>query len=827
MIGASKILTVSYGTFSCTLEGFDEPFNTMKAIAEYFRDLAAEDRYFGAEPPIPDAAMLHKIAEREIHRRVEAKIQDNGVILRAGDAMDGPAPSPTPSLAAPFVYDNQQDDAPKLADAAVSAESVAAKLSKLRAAVPATSVAAADPAPVFDTYTEDQHFEDLSVCPTLLPVASADPVENSLVNLIANQAAVTDIPDQLTGEMDVIQDDFAEVSWADQDEDEAALPIQDIAPSPQPSIADDSTDDDFDDQAANLDALIDFGDQDAQNDLARIDGALTAAVDQPALIADSIQGLSANDQPVDSDFSDDLGASDDALLASLGSLIAKNDQIERAELDDEYEDEFGGFEDEISEHAAIHPALRAEVPVTAAEISIENNAFEVQAATIDEPEVVLRARARVIKIRRADAAPMAALPVAAAPQPNLLSDEAEAALQAELAALEAEIAPPAAIGNTADPASFALPEEDAFDPNHLDSDVATTATIAGDLADDDLAPAELASGDAFEEHAFRAELAEIAADPAPVLAQPVRPMRPVRSIAVTRDLTPAAAERPSSLEPSADLTFVSQVITEEPVVATEPRHDIQTNSADQAVGRLMEQANSVLDDADVKRRQSAIAHLKAAVAATEAERLVAPSVPRTDMMDSYRSDLESVVRPNPASLARVGNADRPQPLVLVSAQRIDRLPRPDDAVPRMVLPVRPRRIGAAAPVALHADSLIGMDRDDDLDEGEGLDDAAVNLFAETESFADFADRLGASELPDVLEAAAVYCASVLGRPEFSRPLVLRQIATLPATAGLSREDGLRVFGTLMRQGRIAKTRRGQFAVTDRSPLLAEALRSAG
>ncbi|MDO9640355.1 MAG: hypothetical protein Q7J44_17615 [Pseudotabrizicola sp.] len=829
MNSASKILTVSYGTFSCTLEGFDDPFNTMKAIAEYFRDLAAGDRYFGAEPPQPDAAMLHKIAEREIQRRVEAKVQENGVILRAEEAGTVAAHAPAPETAEvpqPVVTMPARGTAPAprpaptLADADTApqpaTESVAEKLSRLRKAAAEHHPAAPAPttltlAPGLDDFTEDQH------AGAPLPASALFDADDA--GLTTDSSAFDDILPEDTPAAD------AQILAGDlppEDQSVAADDLKDEAPqdlraeAPVADSADDWVDDaDLADLMALDGVAADLADPEGSGDDLSDPDAFAASDDTPvaedtadadrfdqdmlaslnADAADAAPDLMAGASSIAGDTArmaeDDMAedGADDALLASLGTLVAAQEAgagaMPDADAQDSADDAVTGFDgaDDFYDDEAEEPEAQA-----AAEFAPEfEDAFEDDASEDDASE-----------------------------------DDADAALLQPLS----------------DATVQTLPE---------------TLTVEAPEADTD-------------DHAPQPE-AEAEAD---TIAAPVRPLRPVRTLRPAGAERPAAPDLASEPEPEAQAESRTPISVEKlqrararvikirrsdapdagasaPARATLSReaeaalaaelaaleqdapdqtaartsdgmagHRLDRPTEEVAVSRLMAEASTQMEVPDTKRRRSAIAHLKAAVAATIAERRATGSTLAENgraRMGAYRDDLAKVMRPTSAPLAP--QAERPAPLVLVSEQRIDRPAEVSRAPVAAVQPVRPRRPMSSAAVAIEAA----------LDDGYDADEETGNIFDTDSGFPEFAEQLGATDLPDLLEAAAAYIACVEGLDSFTRPQLMRHLGA--ATEGVSREDGLRSFGILLREGVIERSRRGQFAISDASPLLAQARKIAG
>lgn len=83
MAEVGKTLTVSYGAFSCALDGFDDPLQIMAAILDYLRYLEAIASDPGVAPGAPDIDILTGIATRGMDRQVEVQRQDGGIVLRA------------------------------------------------------------------------------------------------------------------------------------------------------------------------------------------------------------------------------------------------------------------------------------------------------------------------------------------------------------------------------------------------------------------------------------------------------------------------------------------------------------------------------------------------------------------------------------------------------------------------------------------------------------------------------------------------------------------------------------------------------------------------
>ncbi len=164
---------------------------------------------------------------------------------------------------------------------------------------------------------------------------------------------------------------------------------------------------------------------------------------------------------------------------------------------------------------------------------------------------------------------------------------------------------------------------------------------------------------------------------------------------------------------------------------------------------------------------------------------------KPDHSEVYRDDLESVVRPHgkweDASDAKPRKSATP--LKLVPAQRIDSSEAPSDKPEADTASgVRPRRVSP-----------------EDL--------AAIEANATSSDFVEFAENMGATQLPEVLEAAASYLTFVEGRNRFSRPMVMR-LAYQVGEKRFEREAGLRSFGQLLRDKKIEKIAGGRFTVSE-------------
>jgi hypothetical protein len=849
MNGASKILTVSYGTFSCTLEGFDDPFNTMKAIAEYFRDLAAEDRYFGAEPPQPDAAMLHRIAEREIQRRVEAKIQDNGVILRAEENAGRSAvaeaappaevslpsvqmharpavapPKPAPSLA------ESEDETPTVA------ESVAEKLSRLRKAAALTAVDTASvvtasvpmtvvTAPVADEFTEDQHADS----PQALALSETAEVEVESTDDALLHGMMPDDADAPTDAEPLVEEMQADEGLTEElhaEELEADVPSVDdqaaadllpeyLAATAQEVMSGDMPPEQqamIEDDLADLQvpyAAADYVQQDPQGSAAHgepdaLDDALEVLID----IEDDEETVATLAEP-EADTSAQMLA-DDEMLANLGVLIDPED-------DEQYDAPAATQHDDHTDEAldSTIAAAMTQAGASTAEVFVDEDATATapRTETGDEPDYVAPVEAHETV---AEIVPEA-MPVAAVAPPQDSETPSETVRPVRrvrtLRPMGAEAQP--AVEASAPVATTPAPEQPSDGGQDAQSETESRTPITIDklqrararvikIRRSDAGPAPAETGTA------PVQAAAPAAPPAPapdLAAQTVASLLSAEAEAalaaeleaVERELSPRAVPTPVA----------------DPKSAQDPRFGAP--AAEVAVNRLMDEASNQMEVPDTKRRMSAIAHLKAAVAATMAERRATGSTLAQDgseRMGAYRDDLAKVVRPAPSAPPA---GERPAPLVLVSEQRIDR-PAPVQHIPQsapaLVQPVRPRR-----PLASGSSAAIAAEPDYD-DEDFDDEDETGNIFESDSGFPEFAERLGATDLPALLEAAAAYIACVEGRDSFTRPQLMRHI--ISATEGLSREDGLRSFGTLLRDGVIERSRRGQFAISNASPMLAEA-----
>ena len=670
MVGSSNILTVSYGTFSCTLEGFDESFETMKAIAEYFRDLAADDRYFGAEPPTPDADMLARIAEREIARRVEAHEHEGRIVLRAQDnATVGKA----------------------LADALSAAPGT-------ETAPEPGAVSGEDSSPDENSAAEEEIAPEMEAAAEEQPTPEEDLAADTTDTLESEAETETEGPEKDAATLDALQPEGLER------EDEFPAPETNREETAKPLV------------------------QQADD----------AGVAPPAT------------------GTDDLSARLDLIRSVVGAS-------------DTYDED---------EHAQDFADTAASGPIAWDEVDENDDATAPtgQETAAAPPEANEDADPR--DERDASAAETPAPETAVARDMDSLFEDTLAALLADATPVDAQA------GAATEPETDTDETGDAAPPDADDRRGARVFKVSR------------ADVETAREGGLLDSPDEAGEDTVNIFGDEADALSPEDEAELQRELASLDAELGEEIEAEdeAETWDEPEVARDEPTPDAEPAQAKGGKRTE--VSRIFDETDSHMADPGSMRRRNTIQHLRAALAATRAEKAAGADLEKKVDASPYRGDLDAAVRPRramPAPDAPRGTRPeepRPAPLKLVAEQRVD----------TARTPVRPRRVAAAA--------------------------RSEVVEAQDKGFSTFAEELGATDLPDLLEAAAAYLADVEGRSQFSRPMLMGKLREIDEE-GFSREDGLRSFGQLLREGKLQKLSGGRFAVTEETEFRAAARLRAG
>lgn len=778
MVSSSKILTVSYGTFSCTAEGFEDPLGVVKDTTQFFRGVVREDRFFGAEPPQFDP----ELAAQLLQAQLDAEAQGGRLVLRG----------PLADVAAPVSQASAPAAAPDVSRPAPprpTAEVIGPDADRgMEAALAETAARAAAEAQAEAAETQATESE------------IADPEAEVALSR----------RDSLAAEAAFFAAEAGQAADDEYDYEDSAFEVS-AAPAPRAAPHEAAQDEAADSVAAKLRrirAVVSGGaaasalaaqDEADQDDSAQQDGADTVAA------VSAMLGSLASEESTSA--APDAGVAEDGLAACLideATSPGENDIIAEPEAES------------APAPLALTPEFAAK-PEAPAESPSESQPVEQRRSP---------RRVRVVKVTRAafDAAVASGqLEQMDEPKPSSsLSAEDEAELARELEAVKAELAaglesewdevedlealaaaPSAEIPLEAeqvladleteaaedDSEEFAWGDEGRDDEDRQDEN-RDDENWDDEALDDTDWDFEAAEPDDHVKGTAGADVAEYDDED-----EDDHGAEDAAAFAAAFDEAPDGQDTDHQRDALED-TFARMAHEDvrKAVKLSSPARVMLTEQSveDNDTSRILDETNTQMEEPEGNRRRSAIAHLRAAVAATRADRLLGRKKDAEAQAQPYREDLADVVRPRrPAAPSRALRPDapsvetaiesRPAPLKLVAEQRVN------VAAEAAATPLRPRRVTLA---------------DIDTADASGGD------------FADYADSVGAHDLPELLEAAAAYLSYVEGHAQFSRPQLMTKVRQVEGQDS-SREDRLRSFGQLLRDGKIEKTGGGRFTVSER------------